>query len=646
MFRLSIGKKLILGIAAGVLLAGSGGLVAINGLSTVEQSVEKLTTATSNLEVANTLHGKVSYIEKRALTYLSSRDGQIFDQIEAVIAEGREDLQQAAVDATDVAQLQSADAALAAFASTMSNLVDTHRTLAATLQRASNHGNAVAQHLADIDSVARAAWNLTVAEQAEAKLGTLQKIIINVKDIEKSVSSEQLSAIDLAMKEFSSVLQEFNQAITADDLKSSANLAVQEFADYSNAVMSAGELLLSANAGEINLMDVDAAAIAQSAEDIAQTARELSFSQLRDVRSTVEAAAAWAIALSTGGLVAALILSGLIGGSIGRSARRLGEVLEAIGGGDLTLDVPGTGRRDELGTIARNVERLRKTAEDRREQAMAMAGRFEAKVGNLIQGIAEAAQQLGQTAEEMDRAAEIGDSEAQAVNHQAEQNSTNVKMVASATEQLAETVRDMAERLATAQNMTRKADSQSEVAANRMGELGSLGSRVAEIVTLITQIAEQTNLLALNATIESARAGEHGRGFAVVAQEVKSLASQTSVSSEQISAQIHDLQTATELTSSEIAEVRNVLNELSEIASTVAAAVHEQSVTTDEIANNSNNLAQSNMAMSRSIADVAQSAKQTRTAAGHVTSTSKELAQNAAQIHEQFQSVLKEMRAA
>ena len=81
------------------------------------------------------------------------------------------------------------------------------------------------------------------------------------------------------------------------------------------------------------------------------------------------------------------------------------------------------------------------------------------------------------------------------------------------------------------------------VAANdTIGALARAAQQIDEVVGFIRTIAGQTNLLALNATIEAARAGEAGRGFAVVASEVKALATQTAKATEDISAQIAEVQ--------------------------------------------------------------------------------------------------------
>src|SRR5205823_8973023 len=120
--------------------------------------------------------------------------------------------------------------------------------------------------------------------------------------------------------------------------------------------------------------------------------------------------------------------------------------------------------------------------------------------------------------------------------------------------------------------------------ANRAGsEIRSLADaamRIGDVIKLISEIAEQTNLLALNATIEAARAGEHGRGFAVVASEVKALANQTAQATEEISAQIQGIQSATGEAVAAIQAIGGTISEIDEISNQIAAAVDQQGAAT------------------------------------------------------------------
>ncbi|MER7278687.1 methyl-accepting chemotaxis protein [Dactylosporangium sp. NPDC000244] len=109
-----------------------------------------------------------------------------------------------------------------------------------------------------------------------------------------------------------------------------------------------------------------------------------------------------------------------------------------------------------------------------------------------------------------------------------------------------------------------------------VGGLRSASEQIRRAVDLITQVASQTRLLALNATIEAARAGGAGRGFNVVATEVKTLASETATFSEDIVAQVGNVQTAAAAAIGVLESVTGALREMSGLVDGVAAATERE----------------------------------------------------------------------
>ncbi|MCT4598343.1 MAG: methyl-accepting chemotaxis protein [Vallitalea sp.] len=97
-------------------------------------------------------------------------------------------------------------------------------------------------------------------------------------------------------------------------------------------------------------------------------------------------------------------------------------------------------------------------------------------------------------------------------------------------------------------------------------ELNNKISSIHQFTDIINRISSQTNLLALNASIEAARAGEAGRGFKVVANEVRKLADETTMASEQIEKTIKDIQKETESLSNNIKENVNKMNSLNNVS--------------------------------------------------------------------------------
>jgi methyl-accepting chemotaxis protein len=290
------------------------------------------------------------------------------------------------------------------------------------------------------------------------------------------------------------------------------------------------------------------------------------------------------------GIWQALSITGDISSITGDISGMAGA-MKKLAGGDKFVEIPGVGRKDEIGAMAGTVQvfkdniieahRLRgeqkaqneRAAEERRKTMLDLAAKFEAKVGNLVAALSSAATEMQATAQSMSATAEETNRRSMAVASASEQASTNVQTVASASEELTGSIQEIGKQVQHASKISAQGVEHARKTDATVRTLSEGAQKIGMVIDLINSIAGQTNLLALNATIEAARAGDAGKGFAVVASEVKSLATQTAKATDEVTGHISQIQEATKDAVRAISLISTTVSEINEIAARIAAAV-------------------------------------------------------------------------
>jgi len=254
------------------------------------------------------------------------------------------------------------------------------------------------------------------------------------------------------------------------------------------------------------------------------------------------------------------------------SASDRGEIARLVAATDKLAEVIGERQRREL--VHNDLDRAWQAA--RRNNLSNMARQVESATEVGIQPIVDGAVSLHLKADDMVAALETVRAAFDETVRAAEGSHAMNLAAYQLSDQVIGAIGEISEQVRIGSKLGREAVARANASRATINALTRAAEQIGDIVTVIKTIASQTNLLALNATIEAARAGEVGRGFSVVASEVKTLATETGKSTEQIGAKVAEIQAITRDVVIALSNVAEAVDQLSNVTVSVSAAIEQQ----------------------------------------------------------------------
>jgi methyl-accepting chemotaxis protein len=365
-----------------------------------------------------------------------------------------------------------------------------------------------------------------------------------------------------------------------------------------------------------------------------------------------------------GGIALLLCVIGvvIIWRSIARPLSVITATIKKVAEGSDHVEVPHTGRGDEIGALARAIKVFQEAMErnrtlnaqvsadsaarqERGRHIEASVEEFRQAIGAALNTLTQNASAMRNTAQTINRVTSNAKEQAVAASSVTTQASGNVSAVAGAAEELSASVQEINRQVHHSVEAVDQTSQRTEKSITEIESLAVATQRIDGVLTLIQAIAEQTNLLALNATIEAARAGDAGRGFAVVAHEVKALAGQTAKATEEIGQNIGLIQTSTKNAVDAVREIGGAVRGINEITTAIAGAVNEQDAATREISANAQSAAQGNEGLVTNINSLSAAIGETNTAAASVLTASDDLATMAETLSREVEKFFRNLRS-